>query len=347
MFMRFMRWLLRALNLDNEIGALGNWPKGLLEDRYDFFFEGYDEQKSVIDTLFETKAPTEGAFDQRTTAIGAGKLAQKAVENTSVTFRRPSEAFTAFAVYRDFDDGVELTKNEVEDFPESKVRDLAQAFIQDWGRGLRLTEDDFAATLFTEGGFTGGSNNYKNVIPNLLSQNTDGLAYDAKPLFNLTGNNRSSKGGATYFNSISGAALDVSNYATLHNRIFITNARNERDERIDLKGMGDVVLLFPPQLRDNAVQTINSEYLPGTDQNDRNPWFNTSKLVEWGALDANATTYYIGVAKKGIVFYRRGKPEIRMFRNEDTGSYKASIRARYAFMVWNFRFWGSANPPTS
>ena len=107
--------------------ALGNWPKGILEDRYDFFFEGYDEQKSMIDTLFEIKNPGQGSFDQRTTAIAAGKLVQKAVENTSVTFRRPAEAFTAYAAYRDFDDGLELTKNEVEDFPESKTRDLVQA----------------------------------------------------------------------------------------------------------------------------------------------------------------------------------------------------------------------------
>lgn len=327
--------------------ALGNWPKGILEDRYDFFFEGYDEQKSMIDSLYEIKTPSQGSFDQRTTAIGAGKLIQKGVEDTSVTYRRPSEAFTAYAVYRDFDDGLALTKNEVEDFPESKVRDLAQAYISDWGRALRLTEDDYAATLFTKGGLTAGHDNFKNVIPNVLSQNTDGLAYDAKPFFNLSGNTRTSKGGGTYYNAVSGAPLNVTNFGTLHDLVYITNARNERDERIELKGMGENIILFPPQLRDEVVQVLNSEYLPGSDYNDRNPWFNTTKLVEWGALQENATTWYIGVAKKGITFYRRGKPEIRMFRDEDNGRYKASVRARYGWMAWNFRTWGGANVPTS
>ena len=327
--------------------AQGNWPKGLVEDRYDFLFEGYDEAKSKIDVIYQVKSPGEGAYDQRTTAIGAGVLEQKTAEDTTVTYRRPSEAFTAYAVYRDFDDGVALTRNEVEDFPASKVKDLVQSYISGWGRKLRTTEDQFAATLFTKGGFTGGHDNFKNIVPNLLSQNTDGLAYDAKPAFTLSGNERTSKGGGTYFNALSGAPLSLTNYETLHDRVFISNARDERDELVDLKEMGDVILVHPPQLRGEAFQTLNSEYLPGTDHNDRNPWYQTSKPVEWSYLRDNATSWYLGIAKQGLTFYRRGKPEIRMFRDEDNGRYKASIRARYGWMFWNFRFWGAANSPTS
>lgn len=346
--MNAWKWLksaLRFLGLDNEIGLLGNWPKGIVEDRYDFFFEGYDEVKSIIETIFEIKNPTEGAYDQRTSAIGAGKLVQKASENTSVTFRRPTEAFTAYCVYRDFDDGMELTKNEVNDFPTSKVRDLAQEWIKGWGQALRLTEDDFAVTLFTKGGFTAGHANFGNVIPGLLSQNTDNLAYDAKPFFNRSDNLRTSKGGGTYFNTITGT-LDISNYETLYNRVFVTNAKNERDERINLK-MGKVALVFPPQQRSAAVRTIESEYLPGDNKNDRNPHFKSAELVEWDALNVNESAWYLGVLKQGIRFYRRGKPEIRMFRNEDNFSYRSTINARYGFMGWNFRFWGSGNAPTS
>lgn len=327
--------------------ALGNWPKGLVDDRYDFLFEGYDRSPSMIDTVFEVKSPSQGSYDQRTTAIAAGKLQQKTTEDTSVTYRRPSEAFTAYAVYRDFDDGLSLTRNEVEDFPTQHVRDLVQQHISSWGETLRLTEDDFAVTLFTKGGFTAGHDNFKNVIANLLSQNTDGLAYDGKPFFTRSGNERTSKGGGTYFNAIAGSPLNVTNYATLHDRVFISNAYNERDERINTKGMGTVALLYPPQLRDEAFRTIESEYLPGTDYNDKNPWAKSCKLVEWDALRDNASTWYLGVLQRGITFYKRGKPEIRMFRDEDNGRYKATIRARYGFMAWNFRFWGGSDVPTS
>lgn len=333
--------------------ALGNWPKGIIEDRYDFLFEGYDQAMSMIDTLFEVKNPTEGSFAQRTTAIGMGKLQQKLVENTSVTYRRPAEAFTAYAVYYDYDDGLSLTKNEVEDFPTSKVRDLAKETIASWGRTLRTTEDDFAATAFTAGAFTAGFQTFKAIIPNVISQQAGGLAYDGFPLFNLSGNLRSSKGGGTYYNSIAASPLNVANYGTLDNLVFVTNAKDERDERVDTRKMGKVVLWFPPQLRDEAVQTIKSEYLPGGNNNDVNPWFNAAALVEWQALITAAGTsstssmWGIMVAKQGLTFYRRGKPEVRMFRDEDSGAYKATIRARYGVMPWNFRFLGSANSPTS
>ncbi len=331
---------------------LGNWPKGIIDDRYDFYMEGYDAITSMIDTIFEIKNPTQGAFDQRTSAIGMGVLQQKTVENTSVTYRRPAEAFTAYCAYQDFDDGISLTRNEVDDFPVQKVRDLMKTTIGSWGEKVRLTEDSFAATLFTAGGFTGGHANFKAIIPNVISQQAGGLAYDGFPFFNLVGNLRSSKGGGTYYNSITGP-LNVANYGLLDNLLFVTNAKSERDERVATRRMGKVILLFPPQLRDEAVQTLKSEYLPGGNLNDRNPWFEAAALVEWQALitaagtSAMTGTWFIGVAKKGISFYRRGKPEIRMFRDEDTGAYKATIRARYGFMPWDFRFWGSSNSPVS
>jgi len=327
--------------------ALGNWPKGLVQDVYDWEFEGYNGVEGRIDQIFEVKNPTEGAYDQRTTAIGMGQLQQKATDDTSVTYRRPSEGFTAYAVYRNFDDGLSLTKNEVEDFPMRKVKDLVQGSVTSWGEARKRTEETYGATLFTKGGFTGGHDNFKNVIAGLLSQNADGLAYDAIPFFNLSGNENTSKGGGTYYNSSAGLSLNVAGLKTLYDLLSITNAKNERDEVIDIASMGDKIILHPPQRRQDAFQTVSSEYLPGTDHNDRNPWYNTCKPVEWRYLSDNATTWYLGIAKRGITFYRRGKPEIRMFRDEDTGAYKATIRARYGFMAWNRRFWTAANPPTS
>jgi len=328
--------------------ALGNWPKGLVQDSYDWLWEAYDAVDSKADNIFEIKAPTEGAYDQRTTGIGAGQLEQKTAENTSVTYRRPSEGYTAYAVYRDFDDGLELTRNEVEDFPMSKVKDLVQGYVSGWGEAMKRTEDAYAATLFTKGGFTAGHANFGNVIPGLLSQNTDNLAYDAAPWFTASGGTAHiSKAGTSYYNALSGIALNVAGFAQLYNLLFVTNAKNERDEVIDTRAMGDLILLHPPQLRDEAFQTLQSEYLPGTDYNDRNPWYNVAKPLEWRFLAENPSTFYIGIAKKGITFYRRGKAEIRMFRNEDTGGYRATIRARYGWMAWNHRFWASANTPTS
>lgn len=327
--------------------AQGSWPKGFVEDRYDFFFDGFDSTISMIDTLYEIKMVTEGAYDARTSAIGPGVLAQRTSENATVTYRRPSEGFTAYCAYRDFDDGLELTRNEVEYFPSSKVRDMVQTHITGWGRALRLTEDRFGASLFKNGGKTAGHDDFKNVVPGLLSQNTDGLAYDATEFFNRSTNTRASKGGKTYHNALA-LNLNNANFGTLHDRIFVSNAFDERDEEVELKSMGKPVIVYPPQLRDSAIQALKSEYLPGAGAaNDRNPWFNAVELVEWSLLRANSTAWYLGIAKMGIRFYRRGKPEIRMFRDESSGSYRATIRASYGWMAWNWRFWSGSNVPTS
>src|SRR3990167_9345544 len=123
---RFLQALARVLwlPLANEKGALGNWPNVNVEDAYDALFDGFDEVKTQTDTLCEIKTPSTGSFDHRTSVIGAGKLAQKSTEDTSVTYRRPSEGFTAYCVYRDFDDGVSLTRNEVDDIHVSKINDV-------------------------------------------------------------------------------------------------------------------------------------------------------------------------------------------------------------------------------
>ena len=348
-FFNALRGLVAALRFGNEIGAVGNWPKGMVEDRYEWLMDGYGEAETKISSIFEEKTKTDGMYDQRTSVIGMGKLAQKSEVDSTITYRRPSEAFTAYASLNQFDDGITLTMNEVDRMPAEKVKDLMKQTVSSWGRALRTTEEDFAATVFTKGGFTSGHDNFKNVVGSgsILSQNTDGLAYDAKPLFNRSDNTRTSKGGGTYYNGLASLPLNVTNYATLHDLMFVTNAYDERDERVDLKSMGKFALIFPPQLRDEAVRTVESEYLPGTDQNDKNPWFKSCGLVEWDALRDNAGTWYGQILKQGLRFYRGGKPEIRPWRDESDRSYNASIVGLYGFMAWNFRFSAAAGTPTS
>lgn len=328
---------------------LGNWPKGIIEDRYEWHQQGYGEQPSMIEELYEVRKPKQGSYDQRTKAIGMGKLNQETAQNTSVTYRRPSEAWTAYCVYRKFTDGLELEQEDVEDFPVEHAKSLVKDTITTWGEKTRLTEDDFSVSPFINGGLTAGHADFKNVIPGSgVNQNTDGLAYDGFPFFNRSNNLRSSRRGGTYYNAQGGLALSEANYEAQYNLMLVTNAKDERDERISLKMSGEKpVLLVPTQLHSAAARVINSEYLPGTDQNDKNAWYQSARIVEWDALNPQPTMWFLGMAKKGIRFYRRGTPEIRTFRDEDNGAYKATIRVRYGFMVYDWRYWVGANVPTS
>ena len=324
--------------------AIANWAKGLVEDSYDFMIDEYDATKGLVDTLAEVKSKSQGGYDQRTSWLAAGTLEQKtSPDDMNVTYRRPSEGFTAYSVYRNFTDGVELNLTEVEDMPKSKAKDLVEDHVRSWGAKMRLTEDKFFASLFKNGGKTAGHDDF-NAVYGGNNFVTNSLAYDSKPAFTRSDNTRTSKGGGTYHNGLA-LGLNVTNLGSLYDRVFVENAYDERDEEIELGSMGPIALVHPPQLRRAAIQAVESEYLPGLDTNDKNPLYQACKLVEWSLLRANATAWYLGILKKGITFYHRGTPQIRMFRDETSGAYRASARMRAGWMFWNFRFWGGSNVP--
>jgi hypothetical protein len=267
--------------------------------------------------------------------------------DSAVDYVRPSEGYTAYAAWKEFTKGTTLGLREVKLNP--KAKDLFKDTVEGWGRGRRSTEDWFAAQFFLNGAKTAGSDYFKNSIGSgHASFNADGLAYDAKPWFNLSGNNRSSKvGGATYYNAYASKNLTQTNFGQLHDLLSSTNAYDENDEEIDLLEMGELILLIPPQLRDAAVVALETEKAQGTDWNDKNPWFKAAKIVEWSLLRSQSTTWYTGIAKKGLRFYRERTPEIMIERDIDTHAYKASIRVLYGCMIWNWRFWTGANVVTS
>ena len=326
--------------------AIANWAKGLVEDSYDFMMDAYDATKGKVDEIYEVKTKMQGGYDQRTSWIASGTMEQKSgADDMNVTYRRHSEGYTAYSVYRNFTDGVELNLTEVEDMPKNKAKDLINDHVRSWGVKMRLTEDKFAASLFKNGGKTAGHDDF-NAVYGSNSFVTNSLAYDSEPAFNRSDNTRASKGGGTYYNGLT-STLNVTNLGLLYDRIFVENAYDERDEEVETASMGTIALLYPPQLRRAAVQAVESEYLPGVDTNDVNALYKSCKLVEWSLLRANSTTWYLGVLKQGITFYRRGAPQIRLFRDEDSGAYKASARARFGWMFHNFRFWGGSNVPTS
>ena len=128
-FFNALRGLVAALRFGNEIGAVGNWPKGMVEDRYEWLMDGYGEAETKISSIFEEKTKTDGMYDQRTSVIGMGKLAQKSEVDSTITYRRPSEAFTAYASFKQFDDGITLTMNEVDRMPAEKVKDLMKQTV--------------------------------------------------------------------------------------------------------------------------------------------------------------------------------------------------------------------------
>jgi hypothetical protein len=202
-----------------------------------------------------------------------------------------------------------------------------------WGREVRIAKETLGARIFNEGGNLLGV----WVFNGSYTGESDGsgdMLYDSEPLFNLTGNTRTTKGGQTYYNSVAAAysagAILPSHFETLYNLMTATNNRDEMGRKENNKP--DTVLSKPGADHFCLQRILTSENLAGGQLNDKNPYIGLIKnIYDWDYLDEAAI--YIGKAQAPeIEFHERMAPEIRFFRHEDTAGYKASIRTRFG--VW-------------
>ena len=305
---------------------------------YGYFFEKYDAVAPVYPQILKVE-DSEAAYEQSTSVIGMGEL-RETPEGESIIYRSPEEGFTTYGINRDFTDGIKIHRNVIDD--HQKVDNILRAAAQSWGDSVVWTLEKFFAKLFNNGGLTAGSDIFKNVISGVISANTDSLCYDNKPLFNLSGNTRSSKGGGTYYNGFA-SALTHANLKTVWLHMTSTNNRNEQDEIISL--VPDI-LLVPPALYLDALQYLQSTQIPGSANNDKNVLANIVTPVKWDYL-TDTDAWFLGKKQYGLVAQRRKTPVIDFYFDEDDQYYKANIVMRYGARVDNWRFWVGSNFSTS
>jgi hypothetical protein len=269
-----------------------------------------------------------------------GQLRKKD-EGAPILMSNLLEGYTVYGKNTTYSDGFEITMEMRDDVPESKQIRLVEDVARTWGEGVIATKETLAAEYFNKGGYTAG-----NVCFNGSAQGeTDpsgNFIYDGKPFFALSGNNHPAKSGSTYYNSL---ALDLSstNLQTAYNQMAVTNAYNERGEKISL--VPDI-LLIPPQLKFTAASILESNNVVNSANNDINVVKNIVTPVVWNYLtDTNA--WFLGKAKKGIVWLERKSPTIETYIDSTTKSVYVTIIARWGRMVENWRFWVGSQLSTS
>lgn len=319
-----------------------DFTKAMVNDMYDWTIESYDEEPVVYDKLFGVKEMKdhEGTYVQETTAIATGML-EEVEESESIPSERINEGYTTYGAPKKFGKKLPISKEAVKD--NVKVKDMLKSQAGTWGEAVRRTLETYHAKFFNYGGYTAGHAvfNCSQAMAGFTDPNGN-LCYDGLPLFNLSGNLRSSKGGGTYYN---GFAYDLTpaNFETVFLAMTSTNNRNERDEVIAL--MPDV-LVVPPALYFTARRILESEKIPGSANNDTNVLAKIVDLEVWQYLtDTNA--WFLGKRKKGLKTINRQKYAIDFFYDEDDQIYKAIIDMRYGAYEQNFRFWAGSNFSTS
>lgn len=309
-----------------------------LKDMYKAEYESFRAEKTKYDRIFKV-VKTSGAGEKHTQLLKAGNLTRHTVEGQDINFRSPVQGWDALGRTWTFSDGLIFTKEAIEDVNTEKVGNLLNGLADSWGESLRYEKESFAASVFNRGGDLLGEYIFNGTHTGQTDSSGD-LLYDSKPLFNLTGNTRTTKGGGTYYNSISGLSLSPSTFEQLYNLYTVTIAFNEQDREIE--NVPDCLLTESGAQAFLAKRILKSTTgLPGTQLNDFNPYLDLVEPMDWRYLN-DSSAFYVGKRKhKDFQFLERQTPDIEMFRDQNNKNYKVSYDVRFGIWmrVGSWRAW--------
>jgi len=306
-----------------------------VKDMYKAEYEGYQDVATVYDKVFKVVNNVTGAGDKVTQLLGAGKLTRHLTEGQQIVFKSPVEGWTFLTKYHTFSDGLALSKEAVEN--TVKVKNLIKDLANSWGKQVRICKEEMGSRVFNEGGNLSGDWIFNGTHTGNSDPSGD-LLYDGYPMFNLTGNARSTKGGGTYYNSVAGLTLTPANFETVYNLHTATNNRDERDNVV--KNPADTILVRPGANRWLADRIVGSDKMPNSQLNDPNPYYKLVSVIDWDYLEAAEAAFFIGKQQSmDFQFHERQSSEIRFFRDETNLGYKASINIMIGVLIKNFRTW--------
>lgn len=319
-----------------------SFTEGIKADMYAYGFTEYDSLPSVHDKVFEVIGSSK-AYEQSTQLIDNGEIIEKKPKE-KIVFENALEGFTIRGKNRTFAKGIEFEMELVEDMPKEKIGNIVLEYARRWAERLVQKKEEFAASVFNYGGYTAGHDVFNAAITGVVADPSGLLVYDGKPFINLSNNLRPLYPGATatHYN---GLASNLSNTTleTAYLRMTTTNNVDSRGKKTSLK---PDILLVPSALTFTADNILKATNIVGSANNDINPMQNIVQKVEWQYL-LTSTAWFIGKAKKGIKFHNRKPLTYDFYRDEETGSYKATVMARFGLHVYDWRYWVGSNAPTS
>jgi len=309
------------------------------KDMYGVAREKYQEEKLIHPEIYKMVNNVTGGGDKFTQILGANRLKEHTSETEDIDFHSPVQGWQAWVKYKTFSDGVNFSKNAVEDnVKNGEVGKTLKGYAATWGSAIRNEKEIYGANFFTYGGYTSGDAIYKNSW-GAETDSSGNLFPDSKPFFNLTGNTRTTKGSGTYYNAISAGSLSATTFETLYVLVVDTNAYSEQDRRV--ANQVDTLMVQSASDELEAKRILGSSKKPGSDHNDTNPLEGIVKIVRNPYLTGGS--FYIGKANSDeLEWHDRQKPLIEFFRRTENRGYRASVDVRWGILAkpgcW--RNWG-------
>ncbi len=311
-------------------------PSIYAKDMYKAAFEVREKADLMYPKIYKVVSGVKGGGDKNTQLLGLGDLDRHTVEGQDINFKSPSEGWSYYVKYWTFSGGLTLTFEATQD--NVKLGNFLKELAGTWEEASLHTKEEFAARVFNNGGTLLGDFIFDGSWINNADPSGKVL-YDGEPLFNLTGNTRSTKGGATYYNSVAGLTISPANFQTIWVLHTATNNRTELDR--PAPNSADTLLTRPGADALMARRILKSEQLPGGQMNDLNPYFELASPMKWDHLTEDA--FYLGKRQhKDFQFHERQRALIDFFEDKTNKGMKASYIERYGILIKTFRAWTRA-----
>lgn len=224
------------------------------------------------------------------------------------------------------------------------IRAEALRQMAPWGRAFAAKKEDLVAGMFNNGALTAGNREY---FDNSFDDNSQPdpypkFIYDGLPWFD-TAHPLKNSASTTFANHIASAALSATTFDDARTRLQVTNARDERNQRILIQGN---TLLVPGDLESTARRVIESQGLAGTANNDLNPFRTSVRVVPWNYL-SDTDGWFLGSSENGIVYYDSGAPEISVIDDSERKAITVVAECRFGTAIEDWRYWVANNVAAS
>jgi len=305
-------------------------PSIYTKDMYKASFEAADQADTMHDKIFKIVTGVKGAGDKNTQLLGLEDLERHTTEGQDINFKSPAEGWSYYTKYWTYSGGLTLTFEAVQD--NVKLGNFLKALAATWTEASIHTKETFGAYVFNNGGTLSGHWVFNGTHTN-QTDSSGNLMYDSKPLFALSGNEYTHKGGGTYYNSVAGYSLSPANFETIYNLHTATNNRNELDRPSKIKV--DTLLTSPGADYLMAKRILlTTEGLPGGQLNDKNIYAGMADPMCWDYLTDSA--FYVGKRQhKDFQFHVRQTPLLDFFEDKNNKGYKASFIERFGVLLKN------------
>lgn len=326
------------LGFSGSIGVTGDQVNVYIKDMYQVAFDVREKKDPKYPMIYDVKSGEQvtGGGTKETQLLGADELELEEVEGSDINFVSPLQGWVFYGKYYTYKKGVKFSFQAVQD--DVKLGDMVKKYAKTWTAREIEAKETLAATPFNRGGDLLGN----AVFNGSHTGNTDpsgNLLFDSIPLFNLSGNLRTTKGGGTYYNAVSGVSITATNFETLYSLATATNNRDEQD--IIVSNPIDTALTRPGADAFSMQKILNTTRgLPGGQLNDVNPYYGLIDThIAWDYLTESGAWYLGKRQDEGLQFHERMAAEFDFFVDPRNKTYNASIVTRFGVFLKDWRKW--------